>query len=346
MTKIRAAVKKLGTFTRPPSEPPHAFHTPLLTSVTAFYTAPSELLAGAQKPATGKKKHDSAAKHMASVEEAKLQAAKAVAAAEEYFSLMRGIEQAIGVRAPEEEPPAPPTVVETEREDEDDEEDETGEAEEAEAWAEITQAKRESEHDVGKTGKNPFLGAVPNEGEDIHGETFAKRAYAFRDRAQKIFGWEKARFAKSRHLTAAQRQLLEPFVLRWDKALARVGCCHYPGRKNGPIGFISLSHVMIDRGLEAKSVRSTVIHELTHAVLPGAKHSQSWKLLNIKMGGSGQRCSQDKKIKALVGYKILVRCSQSEKHWSVKRQRAPTAKWLRGKCCPKCKGKFAVYRVR
>lgn len=192
------------------------------------------------------------------------------------------------------------------------------------------------------------------DGVALHGQAFATRAYEYRKRARKIFDKEKQRFMDSRHLTSTMKQMLQAYTLRFDGGTSRRGVCHYDAR------VIGLSAAMIDRGVRPEKIKEVVVHELTHAVLPGKKHGPEWKKLNKRMGGDGKRCCTDEETSKLVSFKVVVACPalqirsktlpNADGHVLQRRQKAPTGIWLNSRVCGKCEkqkrasAKLLVYR--
>jgi predicted SprT family Zn-dependent metalloprotease len=195
---------------------------------------------------------------------------------------------------------------------------------------------------------------VRYEGAASHDQAFVTRAYEYRERARKIFDNEKQRFMASQHLTSAMKQMLQAYTLRFDGGTRRRGVCHYKTR------VVGLSAAMIDRGVRPEKIKEVVMHELTHAVLPGKKHGPEWKKLNKRMGGDGKRCCTDEETSNLVSFKVVVACPalhihsktlpSANGHVLQRRQKAPAQRWLNSRVCRECENekrasaKLMVYR--
>jgi len=91
----------------------------------------------------------------------------------------------------------------------------------------------------------------------------------------------------------------------WDSARGRNGQCNY-ARKT-----ISLSRITNAIRDEA-DVRQTIIHEVAHALTPGADHGYLWKIKFRALGGSGDRVARDKVDVSLIS-KYRVECSVTGK---------------------------------
>jgi predicted SprT family Zn-dependent metalloprotease len=70
---------------------------------------------------------------------------------------------------------------------------------------------------------------------------------------------------------------------QYDNAKRRFGRCSYSTKT------ISLSkHLVLLNELEI--VKNTILHEIAHALTPGAGHSRIWQRKAIEIGCSGDRC--------------------------------------------------------
>lgn len=71
-----------------------------------------------------------------------------------------------------------------------------------------------------------------------------------------------------------------------DSSVRRFGVCRYGSK------IISLSeHLILLNDVEA--VRDVILHEIAHALTPGAKHGPTWKLKCIEIGAKPERCYLD-----------------------------------------------------
>lgn len=73
---------------------------------------------------------------------------------------------------------------------------------------------------------------------------------------------------------------------KWDNAARRFGQCDYSKAT------ISMSKQLTVQRTEA-AVRNTILHEIAHALTPGAGHGPKWRAKALAIGCSGERCSSD-----------------------------------------------------
>ena len=77
----------------------------------------------------------------------------------------------------------------------------------------------------------------------------------------------------------------------FDHARRRFGCCKYARRT------ISLSRPLTLLNSEAE-VRDTILHEIAHALTPGAGHGAKWKAMCAEVGARPTRCYRESEIVA------------------------------------------------
>lgn len=87
------------------------------------------------------------------------------------------------------------------------------------------------------------------------------------------------------------KQLISDYVpnytFAWMSRKRTNGYCDYANK------IIALSrHLTALR--DKNSVETTIMHEIAHALTPGAGHGTAWKLQMLKFGLAPDRCSQDK----------------------------------------------------
>lgn len=119
----------------------------------------------------------------------------------------------------------------------------------------------------------------------------------------------------------------------WDNAARRFGQCRYSTKT------ISMSRQLTKQRTEA-SVRNTMLHEIAHALTPGAGHGYEWRMKAIAIGCDGKRCSDDK---VEVEYKYVAKCPNG--HVAKKYLRKPrTSARSRscGTCSPVYNPKYAI----
>jgi len=77
---------------------------------------------------------------------------------------------------------------------------------------------------------------------------------------------------------------LTEWTFGFDNAKRRCGCCSYMKKK------ITLSRYYVELN-EAAEVHDTILHEIAHALTPGAKHGPTWRAVAHRIGARPQRCA-------------------------------------------------------
>ena len=75
----------------------------------------------------------------------------------------------------------------------------------------------------------------------------------------------------------------------YDFAKRRFGQCNYKTRT------IKLSAELTIRN-SAEQVRDTILHEIAHALTPGAKHGERWRAKAAEIGCTAERCYSSKTV--------------------------------------------------
>lgn len=70
----------------------------------------------------------------------------------------------------------------------------------------------------------------------------------------------------------------------FDRARRRFGCCRYT------VKAITLSRPLTELSSETE-VRDTILHEIAHALTPGAGHGWQWRAKCREIGAKPQRCA-------------------------------------------------------
>jgi predicted SprT family Zn-dependent metalloprotease len=79
------------------------------------------------------------------------------------------------------------------------------------------------------------------------------------------------------------RHGLRDWSFRFDRARRRFGCCNYTTKT------LSLSrHLTLLNAREV--VRDTILHEIAHALTPGANHGPAWRKKCLEVGAKPERC--------------------------------------------------------
>jgi len=81
---------------------------------------------------------------------------------------------------------------------------------------------------------------------------------------------------------------------------------------------IKLSHALVGCNT-VERVLLTILHEIAHALTPGAGHSIVWKLKCKEIGGNGQTCYSSENTTLPVG-KYIYRCKDCGHQWTKDRK--------------------------
>ena len=79
------------------------------------------------------------------------------------------------------------------------------------------------------------------------------------------------------------RHGLDAWSFRFDRARRRLGCCRYDSRT------ITLSRHLVQLN-PVEVVRDTILHEIAHALTPGAKHGPAWRARAVALGAAPRAC--------------------------------------------------------
>ena len=129
----------------------------------------------------------------------------------------------------------------------------------------------------------------------------------------------------------AQHLDLAWWSFRFDNAKRRFGQCRH---RRGIIGGrITLSRVLVELNDEPE-VRDTVLHEIAHALTPGACHGWAWKQACILVGARPIRCYLSTEITAPACRYLLF-----HKHY-------PKRMWERHRIAPQIKQQVTVSNMQ
>lgn len=78
----------------------------------------------------------------------------------------------------------------------------------------------------------------------------------------------------------------DTWTFTFDDATRRMGQCQYRRKR------ITVSWRYVQHADEAH-VRDTILHEIAHALTPGAKHGLRWKVMAQKLGATPKACSDN-----------------------------------------------------
>ena len=81
---------------------------------------------------------------------------------------------------------------------------------------------------------------------------------------------------------------------QWDNAKSRFGVCKYRSQVIGLSKPLTLAN-------DETQVRDTILHEIAHALTPGAGHGPEWKRMCIKIGAKPERCYTEEDTNVIAG---------------------------------------------
>jgi len=84
----------------------------------------------------------------------------------------------------------------------------------------------------------------------------------------------------------AEHGVTAPWTFEFDNAKSRMGACNYQRRR------ISISRYFTEHATEAQ-VRDTILHEIAHALTPGAHHGTRWKAVALRIGATPRSCGEN-----------------------------------------------------
>jgi predicted SprT family Zn-dependent metalloprotease len=124
------------------------------------------------------------------------------------------------------------------------------------------------------------------------------------------------------------------WTFAFDHARRRFGRCDYTHRR------ITLSKTLTFLN-PIEEVRDTVLHEIAHALTPGAKHGPHWRATCRTIGARPMRCYTDQRVISPPRHpaRYLFGCPNCP--WWVERHRQVRRNFV----CRKCRGKV-IYRDR
>lgn len=120
----------------------------------------------------------------------------------------------------------------------------------------------------------------------------------------------------------------------YDHARRRFGRCDYTHRR------ITLSKSLTFLN-PLEEVRDTLLHEIAHALAPGAKHGPRWRMMCLKVGARPVRCYTDTQVVSPPRKPAMYQLGCPRCDWWVDRRRMSQQKYQ----CAKCRG-VVVFRER
>ena len=131
---------------------------------------------------------------------------------------------------------------------------------------------------------------------------------------------EVAAFARSK----MNEHGLTTWTFGFDRAVQRFGVCKYNIRT------ITLSEKLV-RANSFEQCCDTVLHEIAHALTPGAKHGPAWRAACRRIGANPKRCYSTSDVVVVAKYRAF--CEHCGDKVLGTRQQAPKGKYS----CPKHK---------
>jgi predicted SprT family Zn-dependent metalloprotease len=137
--------------------------------------------------------------------------------------------------------------------------------------------------------------------------------------------------AKAFELMQKHGLISKGWRFEFDRSKRRFGCCKYRLKKitlSASLTALNDEHHVID----------TILHEIAHALTPGAHHGPKWKAKAIEIGCNGERCYDGQVVNQPKG-NWTGACPNGHIH---QRYKTPT----RDQSCGKCSRKYdPAYRI-
>ena len=124
---------------------------------------------------------------------------------------------------------------------------------------------------------------------------------------------------------------LTQWSFAFDHARRRFGCCNYTHRR------ITLSRPLTLLNT-TDAVRDTLLHEIAHALAPGAGHGATWRATCRRIGANPVRCYDDKTVVSPPRRAGRYAMSCPRCGWTVARHRRTRRKLF----CKACRGPVVI----
>lgn len=111
---------------------------------------------------------------------------------------------------------------------------------------------------------------------------------------------------------------LTGWTFEFDRAVQRFGVCKYSTKT------ISLSE-KLTRANSIEQCIDTVLHEIAHALTPGAKHGPAWKAACVRIGAKPVRCYSSSDVVVVAKYRAY--CEHCGDVVKGTRQQAPSGEY-------------------
>ena len=120
---------------------------------------------------------------------------------------------------------------------------------------------------------------------------------------------------------------LDGWSFAFDHARRRFGRCDYTHRQitlSKPLTFLN----------PLEEVRDTILHEIAHALAPGAKHGPRWRAVCQHIGARPMRCYTDARVVSPPRKPAAYLFGCPSCNWWVERRRSSRRKYQ----CKRCRG--------
>ena len=124
-------------------------------------------------------------------------------------------------------------------------------------------------------------------------------------------------------ITLMHAHALNDWHFKFDRAKRRFGCCNYTHKT------LSLSRVLTELNDET-TVRDVILHEIAHALTPGAGHGRAWRDMCQKIGAKPERTYQPNDVQQ-ASAPYLLRCKHCQREY--KRYRKTRRTFYCAPCC-------------
>ena len=131
--------------------------------------------------------------------------------------------------------------------------------------------------------------------------------------------------AKTLAISLLHQHGLTDWTFRFDNARRRFGSCRYGSK------VITLSRPLVYLN-EIDQVRDTILHEIAHALAPGAKHGPRWRAACLKVGAIPKRCYTEEAVRSPPRTPPRFKFGCKHCNWWVDRRRRPRGKYICRMC--------------
>ena len=137
--------------------------------------------------------------------------------------------------------------------------------------------------------------------------------------------------ARTLAITLLRQHGLTNWTFRFDNARRRFGSCKYGSRQ------ITLSRSLVYLN-DVDQVRDTILHEIAHALTPGANHGPRWQEACARIGALPKRCYTDDAVRSPPRTPPRFKVGCGACNWWVERRRRPGGRYV----CRRCAGRLVI----